>query len=50
MRHSTELIRKDSSEDALGGGISRACKCDDSLAIFEVVYEDNGQNQSSDTD
>ena len=23
----------------LGGGISRCCKCDDSLAVMEVVYE-----------
>jgi hypothetical protein len=23
----------------LGGGISRCCKCDDSLAIMEIVYE-----------
>lgn len=25
----------------IGGGISRACKCDDSLAVFEVAYEDD---------
>ena len=24
----------------IGGGISRSCKCDDSLTILEMVYED----------
>ena len=32
------------------GGLSRCVKCDDDLTILEVVYEDDGQNQSSDTD
>lgn len=27
----------------LGGGISRCCKCDDSLAVIEVVYEEDTQ-------
>lgn len=34
----------------IGEGISRACKCDDSLTILEVVYENNGQVQFPDSD
>ena len=30
-------------------GISRCCKSDDQLTILEVVYEDNGQVQLSDS-
>lgn len=28
-----------------GGGISRTCKCDDDLAILEVVYEQDRDNR-----
>lgn len=31
----------------LGGGISRCCKCDDSLAVIEVVYEEVFHQRSS---
>ena len=35
MRHSTELIRKDSSEDASGGGYETMI-----VAVMEIEYED----------
>ena len=38
-----------SGKDQLGGQ-SRCVKCDDDLTILEVVYEDNGQIQFSDSD
>lgn len=49
MRDSTAELPRDSPKGQLGGQ-SRCVKCDDDLTILEVVYEDNGQNQSSDTD
>jgi hypothetical protein len=50
MRASTEEQVKDSFTEHMGGGISRTIKCDDDLTIIELVYEDDGQIQFSDSD
>ena len=44
-RRASEAFGKGS----IGGGISRCVKCDDDLTILEVIYEDNGKIQSSDS-
>lgn len=48
MRHSTAEHPRGSPKDQ-SGGISRCVKCYDDLTILEVIYEDNGKIQSSDT-
>lgn len=30
----------------LGGGISRCCKCDNSLAVMEIRYEEHSDSRS----
>ena len=30
----------------LGGGISRCCKCDDGLAVMEIIYEDENRQDN----
>ena len=43
--HDSEAFAKGS----FGGGISHTIKCGNYLSILEVIYEDNGKIQFSDT-
>lgn len=47
MRVSITAQATNSLEVSWGGGISRCCKCDDSLAVIEVVYEEVFHQRSS---
>ena len=47
MRVSITTQVTNSLEVSWGGGISRCCKCDDSLAVIEVVYEEVFHQRSS---